>query len=83
MGIVTFADIIDLPVLMALQLVDCTLAYHFHHRPLLTLDDGQAALPSHESLWQADSEETWMRLLDKPQGISYAVYLDMNPLLTH
>ncbi|KAL5364146.1 fungal-specific transcription factor domain-containing protein [Aspergillus floccosus] len=45
-------------------LLDCTLAYHFDSRPLLCLDDGQAALPSHESLWQANSALAWQRLLD-------------------
>jgi hypothetical protein len=45
-------------------LLDCTLAYHFDSRPLLCLDDGQAPLPSHERLWQANSALTWKRLLD-------------------
>ncbi|KXG47409.1 Transcription factor [Penicillium griseofulvum] len=43
-------------------LVDCTLAYYFDNRPLLSLDDGQAALPAHEKLWQARSAETWKLL---------------------
>ncbi|KGO50768.1 Transcription factor, fungi [Penicillium expansum] len=43
-------------------LVDCTLAYYFDDRPLLSLDDGQAALPAHEKLWQASSAETWKPL---------------------
>ncbi|KAJ5177863.1 uncharacterized protein N7500_000562 [Penicillium coprophilum] len=43
-------------------LVDCTLAYYFDNRPLLSLDDGLAALPAHERLWQASSAETWKPL---------------------
>ncbi|KAI2732468.1 transcriptional regulator family: Fungal Specific TF [Penicillium roqueforti] len=43
-------------------LVDCTLAYYFDDRPLLSLDDGQAALPAHEKLWQASSAATWKPL---------------------
>ncbi|KAJ5356208.1 hypothetical protein N7517_010817 [Penicillium concentricum] len=46
-------------------LVDCTLAYYFDNRPLLSLDDGQAALPAHEKLWQARSAETWKPLWAK------------------
>ncbi|CAI7664807.1 unnamed protein product [Penicillium glandicola] len=46
-------------------LVDCTLAYYFNDRPLLSLDDGQAALPAHETLWQATSAETWKPLWEK------------------
>ncbi|KAG0157526.1 hypothetical protein PDIDSM_4711 [Penicillium digitatum] len=46
-------------------LVDCTLAYYFDDRPLLSLDDGQAALPAHEKLWQASSAETWKPLWAK------------------
>ncbi|KAJ6055171.1 hypothetical protein N7444_004269 [Penicillium canescens] len=43
-------------------LVDCTLAYYFDDRPHLSLDDGQAALPAREKLWQATSAETWKQL---------------------
>ncbi|KAJ5783004.1 hypothetical protein N7457_004778 [Penicillium paradoxum] len=46
-------------------LVDCTLAYYSDDRPLLSLDDGQAALPAHETLWQAHSAETWKSLWEK------------------
>lgn len=46
-------------------LVDCTLAYYFDDRPLLSLDDGQAALPAHEKLWQATSAEAWQPLWAK------------------
>ncbi|KAJ5456687.1 hypothetical protein N7530_011961 [Penicillium desertorum] len=46
-------------------LVDCTLAYYFDNRPLLSLDDVQAALPAHEKLWQASSAETWKPLWAK------------------
>jgi hypothetical protein len=48
------------------------LAYHFEHRPLLSLEDGQASLPSDESLWQASSVDAWGRLSDKLIGNSYA-----------
>ncbi|KAJ5098472.1 hypothetical protein N7532_005473 [Penicillium argentinense] len=40
-------------------LLDSTLAYYFEMRPHLSLDDGQAALPVHDKMWQADSAETW------------------------
>ncbi|OQE10169.1 hypothetical protein PENVUL_c004G09538 [Penicillium vulpinum] len=46
-------------------LLDCTLAYYFDDRPLLSLDDGQAALPAHEKLWQARSAEKWKPLWAK------------------
>jgi hypothetical protein len=46
-------------------LVDCTLAYTFDVRVLLSLNDAQATLPSHESLWTAGSEEDWRRLSRK------------------
>ncbi|KAJ5049419.1 hypothetical protein NUH16_007937 [Penicillium rubens] len=52
-------------------LVDCTLAYYFDNRPLLSLDDAQAALPAHEKLWQASSAETWKPLWAKSFGNSY------------
>ncbi|KAJ5442736.1 hypothetical protein N7445_005743 [Penicillium cf. griseofulvum] len=52
-------------------LVDCTLAYYFDNRPLLSLDDGQAALPAHEKLWQARSAETWKLLWAESSGNSY------------
>ncbi|KAJ5677993.1 uncharacterized protein N7477_003626 [Penicillium maclennaniae] len=45
-------------------LLDCTLAYSFEDRPLLSLDDGQAALPAHEKLWQTGSAEEWKQLWD-------------------
>jgi hypothetical protein len=51
--------------------VDCTLAYYFDNRPLLSLDDAQAALPAHEKLWQASSAETWKPLWAKSFGNSY------------
>ncbi|KAJ6119703.1 hypothetical protein N7523_003983 [Penicillium sp. IBT 18751x] len=46
------------------KLLDCTLAYSFEDRPLLSLDDGQAALPAHEKLWQTGSAEEWKQLWD-------------------
>ncbi|KAJ5120655.1 uncharacterized protein N7515_010043 [Penicillium bovifimosum] len=49
-------------------LVDCTLAYSFDDRPLLVLDDGQAALPAHEKLWQAPSAEAWLPLWEESSG---------------
>ncbi|KAJ5315452.1 hypothetical protein N7476_005759 [Penicillium atrosanguineum] len=45
-------------------LLDCTLAYCFEDRPFLSLDDGQAALPAHEKLWQTGSAEEWKQLWD-------------------
>lgn len=67
------------PLLTALQLLDCTLAYHFDHRPLLTLDDGQAPLPSHESLWQANSAGEWNQLFEKRPGTSIIEYPVSSP----
>ncbi|KAJ5160007.1 uncharacterized protein N7482_007011 [Penicillium canariense] len=46
-------------------LLDCTLAYYFDERPILSLDDGQAALPAHEELWQSTSMEGWKQLWDQ------------------
>ncbi|KAJ5101781.1 hypothetical protein NUU61_004003 [Penicillium alfredii] len=43
-------------------LLDCTIAYYFDDRPTLSLDDGQAPLPTHESLWQANTAESWKQL---------------------
>ncbi|KAI2789813.1 hypothetical protein POX_d05311 [Penicillium oxalicum] len=40
-------------------LVDCSLAYEIEERPLLSLDDGQAALPANEELWHCESAEAW------------------------
>lgn len=41
-------------------LVDSTLAYTAtNFRPLFSLQDARAPLPSHESLWDATSEEDW------------------------
>ena len=45
------------------------LAYHFEGRLLLSLDDGQAPLPSDENLWRASSADAWRRLYDKTTGI--------------
>ncbi|KAE8146822.1 C2H2 type zinc finger domain protein [Aspergillus avenaceus] len=47
-------------------LLDCMLAYHFENRPLLSLDDGQAPMPSDERLWQASSADSWRQFYDKP-----------------
>ncbi|PWY84945.1 hypothetical protein BO70DRAFT_313320 [Aspergillus heteromorphus CBS 117.55] len=49
-------------------LLDCTIAYHFDTHPLLCLDDGQAVLPSHEALWQAESAEIWKQRLKRFPG---------------
>ncbi|KAE8310705.1 fungal-specific transcription factor domain-containing protein [Aspergillus transmontanensis] len=49
-------------------LLDCMLAYHFESRLLLSLDDGQAPLPSGESLWRASSADAWARLYEKTAG---------------
>ncbi|KAE8353015.1 C2H2 type zinc finger domain protein [Aspergillus coremiiformis] len=49
-------------------LLDCMLAYHFDSRLLLSLDDGQAPLPSDESLWRASSADAWRQLRDKATG---------------
>ncbi|PYH44603.1 putative C2H2 transcription factor [Aspergillus saccharolyticus JOP 1030-1] len=51
-------------------LVDCTVAYHFDKQPFFSLEDGQAALPSHERLWQAESADIWQGLLDRNPGQS-------------
>ncbi|KAI9928264.1 hypothetical protein MW887_002297 [Aspergillus wentii] len=50
-------------------LVDCTLAYHLDTKPFLSLDDSQAPLPCHESLWQVKSAGAWEQLFDKSSGI--------------
>ncbi|KAB8241519.1 hypothetical protein BDV35DRAFT_384851 [Aspergillus flavus] len=50
------------------ELLDCMLAYHFESRLLLSLDDGQAPLPSGESLWRASSADAWARLYEKTTG---------------
>lgn len=50
------------------QLLDCSLAYYFDDRPLLSLDDGQASLPAHEDLWQASDAQTWGQLWDQSKG---------------
>ncbi|KAJ5654012.1 hypothetical protein N7490_001015 [Penicillium lividum] len=47
-------------------LLDCTIAYYFDDRPLLSLDDGQAPLPAHEKLWHANSAEMWKQLWENP-----------------
>ncbi|CAI7567622.1 unnamed protein product [Penicillium manginii] len=49
-------------------LLDSTIAYAFEERPLLSLDDGQATLPTHEKLWQANSAETWKQQWDNLPG---------------
>ncbi|PYH96311.1 hypothetical protein BO71DRAFT_375648 [Aspergillus ellipticus CBS 707.79] len=49
-------------------LLDCTIAYHFDTHSLLCLDDGQAILPSHEALWQAESAEIWKERLKRIPG---------------
>lgn len=48
--------------------MDCTLAYYFDNKPLLSLDDGQASLPAHEKLWQAASAGSWKKLWDQSSG---------------
>ncbi|PWY95869.1 C2H2 transcription factor, partial [Aspergillus sclerotioniger CBS 115572] len=49
-------------------LLDCTIAYHFDKRPLLSLDDGQAKLPSHEIVWEAKSPEAWKEYRERVSG---------------
>ncbi|OJJ50947.1 hypothetical protein ASPZODRAFT_57307 [Penicilliopsis zonata CBS 506.65] len=49
-------------------LLDCTIAYHSDNKTLFSLDEGQAALPCHESLWQASSAEAWRKLLEPSSG---------------
>ncbi|KAE8372645.1 C2H2 type zinc finger domain protein [Aspergillus bertholletiae] len=49
-------------------LLDCMLAYHSERQLLLSLDDGQAPLPSDESLWRASSTDVWRRLYDNTTG---------------
>lgn len=56
--------------------MDCTLAYHFDSRPLLCLDDGQAALPCHENIWKAKFVEAWRQLFDKSSGKYSLVVFD-------
>jgi hypothetical protein len=51
--------------------VDCTLAYYLDERPLLSLDDGQAALPAHEKLWQSSTMEDWKQLWNQSSGTDY------------
>lgn len=54
-----------------LKLLDSTLAYSFEERPLLSLDDGQAALPAHERLWEATSAEAWKQQWENSIGTSH------------
>ncbi|KEY80610.1 transcription factor C2H2 [Aspergillus fumigatus] len=49
-------------------LLDCSLAYYFDNRPLLSSDDGQCPLPSHENLWNAQSAEAWRDVLERTSG---------------
>ncbi|KAJ5587354.1 uncharacterized protein N7459_003119 [Penicillium hispanicum] len=49
-------------------LLDCTIAYSLDERPLLRLDDGQAALPAHELLWQTSSAQAWKQQWEKSSG---------------
>lgn len=48
--------------------MDCTLAYYFDRKPLLSLDDGKASLPADEKLWQASSAEQWKEVWRKSSG---------------
>lgn len=50
------------------QLLDCSLAYYFDDRPLLSLDDGRAPLPAHDDLWQAPDAQTWRQLWNQSSG---------------
>ncbi|GKZ87480.1 hypothetical protein AnigIFM59636_003905 [Aspergillus niger] len=65
-------------------LLDCTIAYQFDRRPLLSLDESQATLPSHEALWTAKSLEAWKddlqltrRLEDQKESSLYDAVLVM------
>ncbi|KAI2930256.1 transcriptional regulator family: Fungal Specific TF and C2H2 zinc finger [Aspergillus niger] len=62
-------------------LLDCTIAYHFDRRPLLSLDESQATLPSHEALWTAKSLEAWKdvrgRMSDQKESSLYDAVLVM------
>ncbi|RAL13974.1 putative C2H2 transcription factor [Aspergillus homomorphus CBS 101889] len=49
-------------------LMDCTVAYHFDKQPSFSLEDGQAVLPSHERLWQAESAHVWQGLFERNPG---------------
>ncbi|KAJ5697636.1 hypothetical protein N7488_011320 [Penicillium malachiteum] len=53
-------------------LLDCTIAYYFEDRPLLSLDDGQAPLPAHEKLWHANSAEAWKQLWENTNNDSHS-----------
>lgn len=44
------------------------LACYFDERPLFSLDDGQATLPVHETLWQANSVEAWKQQRETSTG---------------
>ena len=48
--------------------MDCSLAYEIEERPLLSLDDGQAALPANEELWHCESAEAWKSSWDQSTG---------------
>lgn len=50
------------------QILDCSLAYYFDDRPLLSLDDGQAPLPAHSDLWQAGDAQAWKKLWNRSSG---------------
>lgn len=59
-------------------LVDSTLAYTaINFRPLFSLQDAQAPLPSHESLWDAMSEEDWKGQYD---GDNFSLHLAIEVL---
>jgi len=73
---VPLSEIMRLQLTMSCsKLLDCTLAYYFEDRPLLSLDDGQAALPAHEKLWQTSSAEDWKQLWDNTAGTFHFTYL--------
>ena len=46
-------------------LTDCSLAYLANSRPLCNLDDARAPLPCSEELWEAESAESWGKLIDR------------------
>ena len=48
-------------------LLDCMWAFHFEDRPILALEDAISPLPSHESIWAAETSTKWYELQRKYQ----------------
>lgn len=49
-------------LLTILQLLDCMWAFHFHTRPLLSLEDARVPIPCQEVLWEAQTALDWQQL---------------------